>query len=799
MDLRNMMEEVLDRKLGELLTELSASFGDEIERLSEEKSALAQELELVRAQQSAACGEHSVHGPVTEAVKTRPSSGDQSLGDAERGEKLEDSEQLASSRAELNRTTSAAQLQNEAADHEDSYEGLYDLTRAFRSLCSRRENFICAGDIVSMQAGQEGVYRFDDSLEGVPERYRGAIQALNLELGITSGDEIYLDTFIMIMQRKEHKLVADKDMCLALSEIRDILVREDAYRNIAKATNIKTDWLYKSSALMLVPNRMDTLLQYVDPIIGLVIILNAVVIFISTDVEPTSEVWTWLEVTFTVVFFGELIIKLGGQGCGRFFEGHDRYWNIFDCIVVVIAALDLLFLLLGSLVTLRNFTIVRLLRFARLTKLVRVLKLKMFKELTLMVNGIIAGFRVLVWAIVFLGFILFSLGVVLTQTIGQESTDLWPSYCEKLDGVYAERRCSSAQHLQQHHKELFGNVFRSMFTVFRCFTDGCSSVDGTPLVPYFYNLYGTSIVMIYMVVMLFVIFGLFNLIMAIFVENTIDNAKRNEVRRRQAKHREHLRVAQKLQQLIILLCTGEAAGQTGEMDSMASTGISEGSKDVNGRWEAFKDYLRRFLTTRNVRDSDPGQPTPDDTVEAQSGSARAGSANLSLQVTQAAFEKMLQKQEVQVLLDELDITVASRPALFEIMDANCNGTVEVTELVEGLLKLRGTEHKADVVASLLAIRSMQKNIKALEVLSLHQQHVIAGIAAKQQRMGAALDGNPHFKAAKLRAAATAAAAGGARRSAWNLKSRATRIDLQVLHDSEGNSEASSKPGPVALH
>mmetsp|Transcript_51759 Transcript_51759/g.160531 ORF Transcript_51759/g.160531 Transcript_51759/m.160531 type:complete len:304 (+) Transcript_51759:3-914(+) len=246
-----------------------------------------------------------------------------------------------------------------------------------------------------------------------------------------------------------------------------------------------------------------------------------------------------------------------------------------------------------------------------------------------------------------------------------------------------------------------------MFTVFRCFTDGCSSVDGTPLAPYFYDTFGSTAIVCYMLVVLFVTFGLFNLIMAVFVESTIENARHDDARRREARSDEHLRVARRLQEVIVLFCTGQC--QDEEDDLALCTSESN-------------TWFWRFFSTR----SHDGH---DSTPSWKSNSRLRDGSNLSLKVSHATFLRMIQRPEVQQMLDDLDIGISSRQTLFDVLDANCNGMLEVSELVQGLLKLRGAADKGDVVASLLAIRSMQKSIKAMEALNLHQQEVMEEVAA----------------------------------------------------------------------
>ena len=91
----------------------------------------------------------------------------------------------------------------------------------------------------------------------------------------------------------------------------------------------------------------------------------------------------------------------------------------------------------------------KMLKLARLGRIIRLLKFKIFQELKLMIQGVFTGLRVLFWAVVLLMMSMYLLGVI-TKT-------LFDQY------------------------EEFATVPSAMFTWFRCFTDGCSAYDGTPL------------------------------------------------------------------------------------------------------------------------------------------------------------------------------------------------------------------------------------------------------------------------------------------------------------------------------
>eukprot|EP00972_Heterocapsa_arctica_P098095 14473028-Heterocapsa_arctica.AAC.1 len=76
---------------------------------------------------------------------------------------------------------------------------------------------------------------------------------------------------------------------------------------------------------------------------------------------------------------------------------------------------------------------------------------------------------------------------------------------------------------------------------------------------------------------------------------------------------------------------------------------------------------------------------------------------------------MLKRKEVNDLLTELDVSFTSRSRLFEVLDADGNGILDINELVSGLMKMRGGAEKSDLIAALLAVRSVQKTAKNLEL------------------------------------------------------------------------------------
>merc|ERR1712117_779910 len=75
-------------------------------------------------------------------------------------------------------------------------------------------------------------------------------------------------------------------------------------------------------------------------------------------------------------------------------------------------------------------------------------------------------------------------------------------------------------------------------------------------------------------------------------------------------------------------------------------------------------------------------------------------------ITREVFKDWLQDSDLVELLEEMDIGTANKTELFDVLDCDLSGELEVTEVVAGLMKLRGPSEKSDTVAALLGVRYM---------------------------------------------------------------------------------------------
>merc|ERR1712066_162767 len=73
-------------------------------------------------------------------------------------------------------------------------------------------------------------------------------------------------------------------------------------------------------------------------------------------------------------------------------------------------------------------------------------------------------------------------------------------------------------------------------------------------------------------------------------------------------------------------------------------------------------------------------------------------------ITRALFNTWLKDPQFLALLEDCEIDTATKFDLFDALDVDMGGTLEIHELVNGLMRLRGPVSETDIVAMRLKIR-----------------------------------------------------------------------------------------------
>merc|ERR1719335_1662066 len=97
-----------------------------------------------------------------------------------------------------------------------------------------------------------------------------------------------------------------------------------------------------------------------------------------------------------------------------------------------------------------NLTLFRTIRLIRLLRLARLLKLPVFKELRLMIQGLLLGAKTLFWSIMLVCILLYPAAYIFRETLGEYKED-------------------------KHVRKNFENIAWSWFTILRCVVGDCSN------------------------------------------------------------------------------------------------------------------------------------------------------------------------------------------------------------------------------------------------------------------------------------------------------------------------------------
>jgi len=388
---------------------------------------------------------------------------------------------------------------------------------------------------------------------------------------------------------------------------------------------------------MLITKKAVSFERYLDILMNLVIVANA----ITVGWFATSRGVGWgapqtADLIFTSIFLMEMLIKIWRTGLRRHFCGPEWSWNVFDASIVCLGLAD--FIMTMAVVNSNSFNPSNLLalRLIRVGRLLRVVRMALFRELKLMINGIVGLLKTLSCALIILLLIVYFLGICLVQLLDISAGEVVPEQAVLFDGVP-----------------------RSMFTVFRCLMTGdCTAANGTPITLHLNEALGWPYTIAYSLCCVLVNYGIGSLITALVVDTTLNEAKKTEYRN-SIKEATRKTMAMRLRSLGLLF----------EQEQLKEDGLEH----------------------------------------------HAGANPSMLFLSRQGFISACKRQEVKEILDGLDIEEADRHDLFDAIDADGNGFIELDELVEGITKMGGKARKADTVASRLKISTLLRRVEQTHV------------------------------------------------------------------------------------
>jgi len=298
------------------------------------------------------------------------------------------------------------------------------------------------------------------------------------------------------------------------------------------------------------------------------------------------------------------------------------------------------------------------------------LRFRIFADLKTMVLGVVTGLQVLFWAVVLLALFIYSMALVMRTQVGNATRD-------------------SNEYLHG-----FRSLPWAMFTLFRCFTDGCSADDGTPLQVHLAKEFGYAFMVGYVFVFLFVTMGIFNLIMANFVDYvSIANGRRSQ----EERSSNALEMQRQLKDILIDL-------------TFQAEGWHSRKSKVEQACQGFRDWFDWLIHSRSYLQAEARRKNWQ-----REQCSKQFNTN-GMMISRHQFAQWLQDPKFLKCLNKLEIETSNKADLFEVLDYDARGVLGFEDIIHGLMYMRGPPQKSDIIAALLGVRHVVAAVRDIRAI-----------------------------------------------------------------------------------
>lgn len=308
---------------------------------------------------------------------------------------------------------------------------------------------------------------------------------------------------------------------------------EDQYlQDALAASRIKTDIQRRHRSRMVNSNSLRAtlkrFLERKDVELFFLFLIMSNSIFVGIEVDTTSSMpldeipvfWEYLNIVYTVLFTIELSLKIMAHGFCHVFTGPDWKWYMFDAFIVVSSLADVATTTTTSIaqqgdseqVSMSHLRVFRILRIARVMRGIRVMRIvRFFSSLRALLLSIVNTIRSLVWTLVLILVLSFSIGVAFTSLV----TD----YCRE-QTVLASGDPNAVPVCHGTMELYWSSLPGSMLTLFQSITGG---LDWGNTVP---PLLEISILLVICLTTYigFMAFAVLNVVTGIFCNTAIESA-----------------------------------------------------------------------------------------------------------------------------------------------------------------------------------------------------------------------------------------------------------------------------------
>mmetsp|Transcript_108954 Transcript_108954/g.351773 ORF Transcript_108954/g.351773 Transcript_108954/m.351773 type:complete len:466 (-) Transcript_108954:4-1401(-) len=220
---------------------------------------------------------------------------------------------------------------------------------------------------------------------------------------------------------------------------------------------------------------------------------------------PTN---TALDIVLTAVFAVFLLEFLMRLAAWKtfFFRVPEWQWHAFDTFLIILSIVEFVLGVVLNAITSNVVMVMRVARIVRLVRLVRIVRLiGAFRELRLMVYGMLKSAQSLFWSITFLVIVIYFFAICFEQAV-----------ISKLDSSPPPD-----ERLRRDLLEWFGSLQMTMSSLFMALSGGCDWADlVAPLKEISWAYY-----LLFLVYLTVTVYGALNIMTATFVESAVQTAK----------------------------------------------------------------------------------------------------------------------------------------------------------------------------------------------------------------------------------------------------------------------------------
>jgi len=239
-----------------------------------------------------------------------------------------------------------------------------------------------------------------------------------------------------------------------------------------------------------------------------------------------------------------------------FIFGKDKYWNLFDSMLI---GLSFIQLAATTSINLSVFRIFRIFRLVRLLKVIR--KVSLLESLNMMVYGIIHCIMPLFWAVLILVIIMYAFGVFFMSGLSSnlENIDYPPPHPDTIEALDVK----------------FGSVYRTIASLF----EGISGGNDWGGIAEEMRVVSEELYVCFALYVVFVTLGVLNIVTGFFVDGTMQaNVNAREEMLKQAQEKKNTMI-QLIGELFI------------QLDSNDSGTLSYDELEMHLHDEALQDYF----------------------------------------------------------------------------------------------------------------------------------------------------------------------------------------------------------------